>query len=166
MDYKDTLNLPTYKVNLMLPQNNQYYGTGLSFYGARLHDEVYNIRKNDSADYQIFRQSPQKWEMGTLVAFRFGWNPSEKYPDLGTHFSFGPAISLTSKTKPRITAGGGVSLGQRHKCVLDVGGIVGYSERLSKGYDFNSPYSELPEKITHSRLKGSYFISVGYMYRF
>ena len=167
----EDLKLQTYSTEIKFPKASvNYAGLGLSFYGSGLFDEAYSVKitKVDTIVYDsLVSEDPEQMEFGTAIILRYGWKLGQRSP-VGLHLSFGPALSLTNKVKARIVFGGGVALGTRNMLVLDGGLIGGYVDRLSKAYENykTENYFEKPTQATVPVLKTSWFISLGYMYRF
>lgn len=163
-------NLQSYYTQIVFPQNiKPYTVVGLSFYGSNLHDKAYSTIKtmiNDStASYSFKEEDLTKAEVGVAALLRFGtkFKNSDKF---GIHGSIGAGVSLSNKIKPRVLFGGGFSYGKKHMFAVDLGGILGYVDRLSSAIDLSQAYLEKPETITVSKLRIGVFASIGYVYQF
>ncbi|MGV3464148.1 MAG: hypothetical protein ACO1OT_02510 [Heyndrickxia sp.] len=167
---REEYNLQSYSTQLLVPiYIRKYNSIGLSFYGSTLHDEAYTTIKNKITDstfnYTLKGEEIDKEEIGVAALLRFGkkW---KKNNNIGTHFSLGAGVSLTNKVRPRILFGVGGTYGQTHMAALDLGGILGYVDRVRSTIGLNNAYDERPESITVSRLGFGGFISLGYIYQF
>lgn len=161
--------LQKYSTKIVFPQNKSYFGTGISLYFSWLYDEAYSTKKiplNDSQSvYEIVPEEFSKNEMGMLALFRFGGKFSANSL-FGGHFSFGPGVSISDKLKPRVAIGGGLSFGNKHLVSLDAGILAGFIDKLSNAVNTTERYKEKPENLTVSKLKGAFYFSLGYNYKF
>jgi len=164
--------LQTYKTSLTFPiERKKYFGVGVSFYGATLHDDAYSLEGfavNDSVShYRIHEEKSTKAEIGMAALFRFG-TKFGKGEFAGYHASIGPGVSISDKVKPRLLTGGGLSFGNKHMFTVDVGLIFGYVDRLTSAYqnDLAAELTVKPEKVTVSKISAGGFFSVGYLFKF
>lgn len=162
--------LQTYKSTISFPVGKlSYAGVGISFYGASLGNEKYSsegFQVNDSVtNYRIKAEKKDKWEAGMAALLRLGTKFSCN-SNFGIHGTIGPGITISDKVKPRILAGGGLSVGNKHMFTFDLGGIFGYTDTLSEVYSVDKVTATKPESITVSRLKAGFFLSLGYLYHF
>lgn len=163
-------NLQSYYAQITFPQTiNNYTVVGISFYGSSLYDKSYSTIKtkiNDSTfNYNFQDENASKAELGIAALLRHGqkWNNDNNF---GGHLSIGGGISISNKIKPRFLFGGGFSFGKKHMLAFDLGGVVGYVDRLSNSIDTSKTYLEKPENITVSKLGVGAFLSIGYVYQF
>jgi hypothetical protein len=166
----DDLKLQSYSTELHFPARPKTYaGAGLTFFYTGLHDDTYSIRSsalNDSTTaYSLVQEQKQDGEFGSALLLKYG-RKVENLKSVGVHVSVGPAVSITNKLKPRLALGAGLTIGNQNCLTIDVGGMFGYSERLSNAYDLKESYTEKPTQTTVSVLRKDYFIGIGYMYRF
>ena len=163
------ISLQKYITEIHFPKPQLFYiGVGASLYYSGLYDEAYSAKTNENGTdttYSLVNEDPKKNEFGMAILLRYGWKFDDK-STIGAHFTFGPAISISNKIKPRIVIGGGFSIGNENMLVIDAGLIGGYAERLSKAFILNQSYQDKPTQPTVSVLKTSWFISLGYLYRF
>jgi hypothetical protein len=146
-----------------------YTSVGLSYYASTLYDKAYSTTKtiiNDSTNHFKFtEEEDNNFELGLAALLRYG-RKSKKH-NFGGHFSVGAGVSLTNTIKPRFLFGGGFSIGKKHMLAVDLGGIVGYVDTLSKTIDLKkTDYPEKPETITVSKVGFGRFLSIGYIYQF
>ncbi|GGI49362.1 hypothetical protein GCM10011425_05740 [Mucilaginibacter galii] len=165
---KDDYLLQTYTSNLMIPfVQKSYTAVGISFYGAGLHDEVYSTLGtpvNDSVtNYTLVNENASKQEIGVAALLRFGTKLDDK-EFYGIHASIGSGISISTKVKPRMLLGAGLSFGKMHMFTVDGGLIAGYVDRLSAAANERAVYVK-PEPVMVSKLKAGGFISFGYLFR-
>jgi len=162
-------NLQSYSTQITFPQLNTYNVVGISFYGSTLHDKAYSTVKtkiNDSTfNFNFQEENVSKAELGVAAILRHGkkWNDEN---NLGVHFSIGAGVSISKNIKPRVLFGGGLSFGKKHMIAADLGGMVGYVDRLSSSIDISKTYLEKPENITVSKIGMGIFLSLGYTYQF
>ncbi len=158
-----------YFTKIIFPDEIVKYTTvGISLYGASLFDESYNIEKipiNDTvANYRVHPEQLNKIEIGVSMLLRYGLKfNAEK--NLGAHFSLGAGMSISNKIKPRFLMGGGFSVGKKHMLALDLGGIVGYSDRINENA-IKTIFDETPTNVIYSKLKVGFFTGLGYIYQF
>ncbi len=166
----ETYKLQSYNTQVLFPHKiKTYTSVGLSYYASTLHDDAFSSTKtivNDSTNNYSFKEElGNNLELGLATMLRYGRKCDNN--NFGTHFSVGAGISLSNKVKPRFLVGGGFSVGKKHMLAVDLGGIVGYVDRLSSTIDLNkTDYPEKPETITVSKVGFGGFLSVGYIYQF
>jgi len=171
---KEESDLPRYQTDIQFPQKRQFYvGAGMSFYYAWFKNEVYSTKAtviNDSTtNYQIVDEKNEKGELGLATLIHFGWRPFYTYRRLdvlAVNLVTGPALSLTNPVKPRIAIGGGLAFGRKNMLTLNMLYMGGYVDSKSNIFDTEINYSIKPEKITVSKLQGSFAVSMGYIYKF
>jgi hypothetical protein len=170
---KEEYGLPTYKTEIQFPHLKKFYvGIGMSFFYAGLRNDAFSTKAtvvNDSiTNYQIIDEKVKRGELGLATLIHFGWRPYyDKERDwLGVNLVTGPALSFSNNAKPRIILGAGVAFGREN--MLTINGILigGFVERKSKVYNPGETYSISPDKVTVSKLAGSFGISFGYIYKF
>ena len=158
-----------YYTEIVFPDEITTYTTvGLSLYGSSLYDESYSLEKiaiNDSvANYVVHPEKLNKMEIGVSMLLRYGKKfNAEK--NIGVHGSLGAGMSIANKVKPRFLFGGGLSFGRKHMFSVDLGGIVGYSDRVN-GTATKSSYDEVPTNVIYSKLTVGIFGGLGYIYQF
>lgn len=144
-----------------------YVTAGISFYAATLYDESYIVNPLNEGGvkkFQIEREDPNKMEIGAAMLLKGGRKFGCK-DFIGWHGQLGVGMSIASKTKPRVLFGGGLTFGRKHMLTLDVGGIVGYSDRVNESA-LKSTYDEVPTNVIYSKLKVGFFGGLGYIYQF
>ncbi|MCG2589517.1 hypothetical protein [Rhodohalobacter sulfatireducens] len=148
------------------PKRGFYWSVGPSVYFSGLSNErigIETIQVSDSTSrYSLLRESELKNEIGASVLLRSGYKWDSGF---GLHSSVGTGLSLGEEVKPRLLYGLGISLGHTHNLSIDFGGIAGYVKRVSDNADFDREYPEKPSLIINE-LKGSWFVSAGYIIRF
>lgn len=158
-----------YYTEIVFPDEITTYTTvGLSLYGSSLYDESYSVEKitiNDSvANYIVHPEKLNKMEIGVSMLLRYGKKfNTEK--NIGVHGSLGAGMSIANKVKPRFLFGGGFSFGKKHMFAVDLGGIVGYSDRVNESA-VKSTYDEVPTNVIYSKLTVGFFGGLGYIYQF
>ncbi len=167
-------NLGSYATTLRFNDVDRTYGgMSLGFFIGGLHDEAYSTLKkttavNDSTDvstYTLVEEEPGSIEFGASALFITG----RKFANtdrVGYHFAFGPGVAISDKVRARLLFGPGLSFGRKHMLMLNVGGILGYTQQLANNYTSDGIYSEKPEDVTVARLNTSLFVSLGYMFKF
>lgn len=165
---------PTYLKNkyesvfVMKKETRNYFGTGISYYYSYLSDENYSVLETISESdttYAIVDEGLNKGEIGLASFLRIGkiHKDDERF---GFHGVLGAGASITETVRPRLMVGGGISFGNTpHSIALDLGLIVGHSERLSNAANTTVNYSIKPERLTVSELDFKLFISLGYVLR-
>jgi hypothetical protein len=166
---KDEFALPKFHTELDLILTNRIYiGTGISFYTSNLHNDSYSVRAivadSLNANYSIVEENLNKKEIGIATLLHFGWKTC--IDNFGLHLSIGPALSISTTIKPRLTFGGGISYGKKQRLTFDILGIGGFVDRKSNVFSVNENYSEKPSQITVSKLSFGYAFSFGYIYNF
>ena len=161
---KPESNLSDYSTTFQFPKNLKYYGVTTSAYFSGLSDEVYNLKGDTAAGYTLVRENQIKNEIGVCALVTFG--KKFRQENLGLHLQFGPALSLSSQLRPRMAYGAGLSFGRRQMLVLNGGGILGTVDKRSAAFEGNGPYLEKPSDVTLPVLSHSWFISLGYLFRF
>lgn len=163
-------NLQSYYTQIVFPQElKNYIVVGASFYVSNLYDNVYSTIKTQISDstsaFRFKEENVGKAELGIAALLRYGKKLNDRN-NFGGHFTIGAGMSISNKVKPRVLFGGGISLGEKHMLSVDLGGNVGYVDRLSDAIDLTTTYSERPENITVSKLGFGVFLSLGYIYQF
>jgi|GEM_PF-2065517 len=144
-----------------------YVTAGVSFYAATLYDESYTVSELNEGGVKMFQvesETPNKMEVGAAILLKGGkklWFNNW----LGVHGQLGVGMSIANKTKPRILLGGGFSFGKKHMLSIDLGGIVGYSDRVNESA-VKSTYDEVPTNVIYSKLTVGFFGGLGYIYQF
>ncbi|MEL6673357.1 MAG: hypothetical protein AAFR61_14230 [Bacteroidota bacterium] len=161
--YQTTITFPT--------ANRGYQGVGVSLIISGLYDEAYSFRDSvnvgfaDSLAHQIVNENPTKVELGTAALLRLGIKNEDN--NAGVHFSIGVGTSLGQRIRPRFLLGGGLAIGKKHMATIDVGGIIGYVERISQAaLPIDRLLETKPESITVSNLQARVFVGFGYLYQF
>ncbi len=150
-----------------------YTGASFGFFVSGLHDEAYSVLKtttqvNDSTtkdEFTLVSESPGKAEFGASALFMFG-RKCEGRDWLGYHFALGPGVAIGDKARARLLIGPGLSFGRKHMLMVTAGAVFGHVQRLSTVYAVDGKYTERPEDPTTTRLKGSGFFSLGYLFKF
>lgn len=155
--YSTTFMFPVYRV--------PYFGLSSSFYFSGLKSDVFSvIAVPDTTTYKLVNEKEKKQEIGTALLAKFGRKHNTWF---GYHGSLGLGISFTDQVRPRVMAGGGFTLGTKNSLAIDFGVIAGQVDRLSAAYnDLSIQYPTPPEQVTVSVLEKSYFLAVGYFFRF
>jgi hypothetical protein len=166
---KPEFGLQNYKAELSFPiQKRRYIGTGVSFYVSSLYSEAFSIQATKldtvNTDYKLISEEPLKAEIGLSTLLYFG----KKFynSDWGGHFLIGPSLSLSTKVKPRLSIGAGISYGKKQMVTLGIIGMGGYVDKRSVVYEENKTYKVKPNQITVSKLDFGYGLSMGYIYKF
>jgi hypothetical protein len=169
--------LQTYNGEIRFPKPGiEYVGVGVSFYYSGMYDAAYSISTTNSTttignttridtSYSLVGENQTKKEFGMAVLLRYGWKFSADCA-FGVHFTFGPAISIADKIKPRVILGGGLSIGRKDLLVIDGGIIGGYSDRMSNLYSEGNAITVKPTQPVVSSLNAKWFLSLGYLYKF
>lgn len=162
----------TYPTSFKFPiKSGNYKGVGVSYYFGGLHDDVISaigeVAPGDTIQtFNLVKENVTKVEMGTALLLRIG-KKMKKHPKVGGHGTFGLGLSLSDKLRPRFLAGGGLTFGKIHMFAIDAGFLAGYVEKESKVFENRqSGLLENPADTTISTLKCSYFVSLGYVYKF
>lgn len=156
--------MPSYSTIISFPlQQKKYAGVGPSFYLSGLYDQAFSSIEDTSGVFQFTEESVTKLEVGTAILLRIGRKWKNNF---GGHLTFGPGISLSEKIRPRILIGGGVTIGGTHSFVLDVGGVGGFVDRKSNAVVLDDPVYKESFDPVHSKLDFSWFVSIGYLYKF
>jgi len=163
-----TLNLSRYAPpSYYFPVSRRsYWGVSTSFYATGLYDEAIStgVDPNDSTRFALFPEERNKGEYGAALKFVFGTVVYDQgMADWGVHLTIGPGVNVSERIRPRLLTGAGVSYGRKNRVVFDLGWITGYVARRSSAYSNDGGYLQAPENSTVDRLKGSGFISLGYM---
>jgi hypothetical protein len=165
----DKLNLQAYSTQIIFPPQKYYTHIGLSYYFSSLHDEPYSVADSIGNDtvtyYKIKKEDGSDFEMGLTTLLRYGIKFGED-DIVGFHGALGAGISLADKIKPRFFAGAGFSFGIKHMLAVDIGGIMGYAERLSDAADLSETYPDDPGEVTVSKAAFGFFGAIGYIYHF
>lgn len=165
-DEKSLLN--SFQTQLTFPKKkyDKFWGVSSGFYISTLHDEAYSARgvyvpESDTTVFSLVKEKPGKAEFGINMMVRRGWTIGElSYFQLG----LGPAISVSDKIRPRLMAGMGVALGKKHVVLFDVGGVIGFTDKLSEAYNTSENFSAKPENLSASTLKAGAYFSVSYLF--
>lgn len=170
---KPEYNLQTYKTTYTFPlKNRTYVGVSAGFYGAGLYNDAFSTRSetkitatDTSTVYNLVDEHSVRNEIGGTALFTYG----TKFQDdgcLGVQFVLGPGISITDKVRPRLLVGGGISLGREHMVLVNGGLVAGYVDRKTAALAEDGPYGGEPGSTTVARLEGSWFVSLGYLFKF
>lgn len=167
---KPEYNLQEYATKVSFPIHRMnYVSIGASFYLTGLGDEGYSSigdQVNDSTVYYtLVKEDPGNFELGIATLLRYGIRINDDH-NMGVHFSLGPGVSISNTIKPRVLAGVGGTLGERHMFALDLGLIAGPVNVLSNGYDTSTPSAIKPENVIVSKQKAGGFIAIGYLFSF
>lgn len=156
--------------NYIFPLDNFYAGIGGSFYYGNFKHDVYSIRETAITDstshFSLVDEGSQRGEVGVAVLLHVGKKVGDR--GFGFHGTIGPALSIAHKPLPRIAAGGGISFGKRNGMLsFDILCMAGNVNVKSKLFDSpNQVSSQRPESATVTRLKASWGLSMGYIYKF
>ncbi len=164
--------LQAYHAEYAFPRYKKYFiGTGASFYLSWLHDDAYSVTDTNTIvgadpDHILVKENDKgNFETGSLLTFNLGFGLDErKLHSLGLFV--GPGISFTKTIKPRLALGANYAFGKRNKFTFGIGGIIGYSERLSKAFDDNEVYKTKPTDYMVSKFSGNFVMQVGYIHNF
>jgi hypothetical protein len=155
--------LQEYNLNYKLQSKSpHYFSVGGGFYYANLKDDNYSINTEDSNNYKLFDEGNSAGEIGLTSLMHAGFKPENK--NFGIHFTFGPAMSLTKVIKPRIVYGIGAGFGRNQMISVNLVGVAGYTNVLSKGYNTTTSYKSRPENVVVSKLTNSIGFTVGLIY--
>ncbi len=164
---------PAYKVNsysttFVFPlEKVPYSGLSSSFYFSGLKSDVFSVKEavtTDSTAYMLVNEEKKKQEIGTALLAKFGRKHNSWW---GYHGSLGLGISFTDQVRPRVMVGGGMTFGTKNSLAIDVGFIGGQVDRISNSFsDFSDRYPAPPGEVTISKFDYSYFIGLGYFFRF
>ena len=157
----------SYSTRLAFPFSKKGYNvTGVSYYCSGLYDETYSIQKPTDTTSIYNREPGSTREAGISVMYKAGTKMIGDW--FGGHVSIGVGASIANNIRPRILYGLGISIGKKHMFSFDFGGISGMVDRLSSAVDLGKAYSakQLPSPITKQILETSYFLSLGYLFRF
>lgn len=160
----------SYVATYRFPFDKFYAGIGGSFYYANFRHESYSIRETVITDsistFSLVDEENPRGEIGIAVLLHVGSKIGGK--GFGLHGTVGPGLSLANKPLPRIAGGGGVSFGKRNGMLsldlLCVAGNVNVKSNLFN--DTNYQINERPESATVTKLKATWGLSLGYIYRF
>ena len=159
--------LQSYSVStLIFPKIDTYWTIGPMIYHAgftqqRVLSEKVNI--NDSTQvYNVSEGASLEGEIGTALLLRAGKMMKSSF---GLHAAIGTGVSLGENVQPRALAGVGLSLGDRNKLSIDVGGIMGYVKKISAKVDLTQDFAEKPDVLINA-LESTYFIGLGYHFKF
>lgn len=169
----------TYSTSILFPTKLKTYTVvGLSFFYSSLYDKAYSSVKSTSISggdtttyYSYAEENSTKGELGIAAMLRVGnktrqitWLGSDGM--LGWHGTLGAGVTLSSKVKPRLLFGGGLTAGDRHMLAIDAGFAAGYVDRKSTVIDLGQSYAEKASSPVVASLKLGCFISLGYTYQF
>lgn len=160
----------TYTVEYQFPENKMYAGISGSFYFASgFRNDLYSTRETHTSDttsyFSIVKEGTEKSEVGFATLLHVGSTLSNSR--LGVHVTVGPALSLSAKPQIRLALGAGVSAGShKNKVTVNLLGMAGYVQKISKVFNETEKYNSKPEQITVSKLAGAFAVSVGYIYKF
>lgn len=169
---KDSAFGPSYEATYQIPKQKTYTGIDGGFYYAfDFINATYSTTETPSSDttstFQVVSENKSRGEIGFTTLLHVGTKPCEKADWFGINFATGPAISLSNKPQLRLSMGGGISLGRaKNMLSLSFLGMAGYVQRLSNVYSEGTNYGAKPEQVTISKLKTSYALSIGYIYKF
>lgn len=166
-------NLQTYTNTFNFPlKNRTYVGVSAAFYGSGLYNDAFSTRSEQNisgADtsmvYYLVDEESVRNELGAAALFTYG----AKFYDggcFGAQFVVGPGISLTDKVRPRLLLGGGFSFGREHMVLVNGGVLAGYVDRRSAVFGEDGPHNGEPSTTTVAKLDGSWFVSLGYLFKF
>ncbi|MGC4058477.1 MAG: hypothetical protein QM743_10235 [Chitinophagaceae bacterium] len=162
--------LPAFTMpKLRFPSTPRWYvGGGSSFIYSSLHNEAYStietqvdsVKKN----YKLKKEGGLSGELAIAALLHFGKKIA--HTDWGCNLVIGPALSLTTVVRPRLTTGIGFSYGSRQMLSANLMLVAGYESRLSTVYEANKDYDVKPETPVVSRLGLGWGIALGYIYKF
>ena len=160
--------LQQYSTALQVPTSSFYAGVSASFYYNGFHNMAFSIIDTTLSDttskYRIVNENLSKGEVGLAALLHVGFTPGNGI--LGFHASIGPALSLSSHPQPRLGVGLGVSIGVfKSKLTIDFLSMSGFVEEQSNSYAEGKYYTGKPQPIV-SRFRGTFGISLGYIYKF
>jgi|GEM_PF-2750706 len=164
--------LQSYHTVLHFPQKKPFYvGAGMSFYASGLTSPAYSVSATaiDSTrtDYRIVEEDGVKTEVGVTALLHFGWKPLYRRADWWSlNMVTGPALSLSNPVKPRIVIGGGTAFGRKSMLSVNALYVYGPVDKISNVYSVNGIYNVQPENVTVSTWKGTWGVSLGYIYKF
>lgn len=160
--------LQKYSTTYRFPIIKSYSGIGISFYYSAFKEREISTKAvavDTVIKYDLVDEERKSGEVGIAALLHFGGK--FKCTDYwGGHFTLGPAVALGSKIKPRFAFGGGLSYGKKQMITLNLLGVIGYVDKISKVYSLSERYETKPTNITVSRLDGNIGLSIGYIYRF
>jgi len=174
----EKVNLQSYSTKIRFPSRRiNNFSIGTDFYISGLHDQSFSsqqfsitesnvkIIKGDTtitdtsfARYKIIDEGTGNFEIGVKASVN--WFPTKT----NWFVTFGPAISLTKKIKPRVCLGGGYGYGDKDKLSLSLGLIFGYTDKLSNGYNIEDTLESSPQGLTISKMNTSFYLSIGYLF--
>ncbi|WNJ19469.1 hypothetical protein [Pontibacter sp. G13] len=163
--------LPGFEAKIALKPNRKIiFSVGPSFFYSLLQDEVFTAigtPTNDSSyQYTLFDEGRTEGEFGIASLVRISGNKNGMKKSLHWHGAFGPGISFSNKIRPRILLGGGVNFGQKHKFVIEGGGIIGYVDKMREAVNPEGIYfSNEPNDFLIPRMRISSFLSFGYFFK-
>ncbi len=160
--------LQKYSTTYHFPLIKSYSGIGISLYYSPFKEREISTKAvavDTVIKYDLVDEERKAGEVGIAALLHFGGK--FKCTDYwGGHFTIGPAVALGSKIKPRFAVGGGLSYGKKQMITLNVLGVIGYVDKISKVYSLSERYETKPTNITVSRLDGTIGLSIGYIYKF
>jgi hypothetical protein len=158
--------VPEYHTQLVFPIDRQFFwGISSGLFVSRLYSAAYSAKPNTSGtSYTLVEENPGRFEFGPSAMLRGGYVLSKGPVPLGLQLGFGPALSVGTKVRPRLLAGGGFSFGDLHKVLLDGGVAIGYVDRLSAAYDLTTGYTTAPDNAVVSVLRANFYVGLHYLF--
>ena len=164
------LGLSSYSGEYSFPIKKSYIGVSAGIYYAPwFASERYSVLEtvsSGSSVFKILKEEDEKGEIGLLSLLHFG-SKIAGADWLGIHGSVGPAMSISSATRPRLCIGPGVSIGSiKNMVTFDILGMFGFVDKKSNTFVEGQEYTSKPAQITISKLTRSVAFSMGYIYKF
>jgi hypothetical protein len=165
--------LQSYKTTLAFPVKDKkdFWGISTGFFLSNLTNIPYStsasITETQDTVFGFVPEERSPFEFGVSAMVRYGHKVKKgnDYRDnIFWHVGFGPGVSITDKIKPRLLAGGGLAFGSKKKVLLDIGGIIGATDKLSNAYKPENTYSPRPENYTPSVVKLGGYFSLSYLF--
>lgn len=160
--------LQAYHTQLVYPIDRRFYwGISTGLFVSHLYSEAYSAKAQTSGTtttYTLVPEDPGKVEFGTSAMLRGGVMLGHGAMPAGLQFGFGPALAVGTKVRPRLLVGGGLSVGDLHKVLLDGGLALGYVDRLSAAYNVPGSYATAPDNAVVSTLKASFYVGLHYLF--
>jgi len=160
----------SYTMNYKFPIDKIYIGLSGAFYYANFKHESYSIKEIPTSDstsvFSLVDEENRRGEVGFAVLLHVGYKIGNN--GFGVHGTVGPGLSIANKPLPRIAGGGGLSFGKRNGMIsLDLLCIAGNVNVKSNVFnDDNYQPIIKPESPTVSKLKTTWGLSLGYIYKF
>lgn len=165
-------NIPTLIFPIKPENEKRYFSVGTSFFYSFLKNQRFSTvlstaAPDTEATYSVVEEDESNGELGMAVLMRFGkkWYSEKKKNELfGAHWTLGPGITIDEQIRPRLLLGGGISYGEKHNIVIDLGGIAGFVDEKSNAVDISKRFSANPDP-TVTKLKLNVFFAIGYMFK-